>query len=84
MIRFVLIKDQIEDDKCQFAFFDTITDKFIELDNQQVFNSIEDFAECFHNQNEYKDIHRFMDLMDSGFILDDIKIYKELSSAQQN
>lgn len=42
MIRFVYIGDQIEEGAEQFAFFNTVTDKFINFDGEQVFDSVED------------------------------------------
>ena len=43
MIRYIEIGDQINEDCCDFAFFDTVTDKFLEFDGEQVFASKEAF-----------------------------------------
>lgn len=49
MIRYVNIGEQINEGEDAFAFFDTITNRFIELDGEQVFESAIDFA--FHKEN---------------------------------
>lgn len=45
MIRFVYIGSQITDDSRDFAFFNTVTDKFEEINNCHVFSSIKEFEE---------------------------------------
>ena len=48
MIRFIDLGDQITCDGChQFAFFDTIRDKFIEFDDYCTWSSWEEFEECY-------------------------------------
>ena len=43
MIRFIYIGDQIMEGERDFAFFDTVTDTFLDFDGDQVFASIEEF-----------------------------------------
>lgn len=45
MIRFIDIGDQIEDEEQQFAFFDTVTDRFIEVCGEQVWSSWDELME---------------------------------------
>jgi hypothetical protein len=52
MIRFVKIGNQINEDEDSFAFFDTVTDKFMEFDGEQVFEHLSDFVEIARN-SEY-------------------------------
>lgn len=47
MMRFVHIKDQVNFGYDEFAFFDTTIDRFIEIDGQQVFESIQDLKDAF-------------------------------------
>lgn len=49
MIRYVYIGDQICEHNRDFAFFDTIPDRFIDVDGQHVFTSIEDFIDVSSN-----------------------------------
>ena len=49
MIRYVNIGAQINEGEDAFAFFDTITNRFIEFDGEQVFESTIDFA--FHKNH---------------------------------
>ena len=43
MIRLVKIGDQITEDYDEFAFFDTVTDRFLEFRGEQVFESKREF-----------------------------------------
>ena len=45
MIRFINLTDQIDDDTFNFAWYDTIVDKFLEFNGYQVFDSWDDFKE---------------------------------------
>ena len=56
MIRICNLSGQItlEDNDFWFAFFDTITDKFLELDQEQVWSSWQDFEKDY--KNHYQDI----------------------------
>jgi hypothetical protein len=42
--RFVYIGDQVNDDTREFAFYDTITDRFVEIAGDVTFDSIDDFG----------------------------------------
>lgn len=42
MIRFIDLKGQIDDDPT-FAFFDTVTDRFVDLNGEQTWDSVSDF-----------------------------------------
>lgn len=46
MIRYVHIGDQIEEGTDQFAFYDTVTDRFIRLGGQEVFDDPSDLLEA--------------------------------------
>jgi hypothetical protein len=48
MIRFILIGSQISlnEGDTDFAFFSTVTDRFIAINGQSVFNSRDDFKEA--------------------------------------
>lgn len=69
MIRFIEISDQI---KCQadydepaatdFAFWDTIIDKFLIIGDEQVFDFLDHFIESFHYYEDYP-IKRFIKLI---------------------
>jgi hypothetical protein len=43
MIRFIDLGNQLEDDEKAFAFFNTVTDRFLTIEGEQVFYSLEDF-----------------------------------------
>lgn len=46
MIRFIDLKGQIDDDP-RFAFYDTITDMFVNLDGDQTWDCVNDFRKDF-------------------------------------
>lgn len=46
MIRLIRIGDQIMDGRDDFAFWDTVVDKFVELYDTTVFSSVEDLIEA--------------------------------------
>ena len=46
MIRFIWIGAQINDDGEEFAFYDTIKDKFMCFAGEQVFDDLDDFRSC--------------------------------------
>jgi hypothetical protein len=54
MIRFILIGNQIDDDDEQpghhFAFFNTVNDLFITLDNEQVWQTWEEFEHSWREE----------------------------------
>src|SRR5690348_20489 len=47
MIRYIEVGSQItlERGDCQFAFYDTVTDRFLELGGAMVFDSVQDLVE---------------------------------------
>ena len=47
MIRFINLFDQILEDEFQFAWFDTVCDKFIEIEGCYVWSSWSEFSEDF-------------------------------------
>lgn len=67
MIRFVNIKDQITEGAIEFAWYDTVTDRFISFDDRQVFESWDDFVDCFNVEinNDYP-LKRFEGLFQSS------------------
>lgn len=79
MIRFIDLKGQItDDDTPTFAFYCTVSCCFKEFDGNQTFDSIHDFAECFHADKKDNDyflhgldrrmaIHRYLKLIPDGF-----------------
>lgn len=54
MIRYVHIGDQINEGADEFAFFDTVTLKFIVFSDEQVFDSVEDFLLCASGYEDYE------------------------------
>lgn len=46
MIRYVHIGDQINDDADEFAFFDTIPNRFVEIEGQHTFTDREDLEDA--------------------------------------
>lgn len=66
MLRFVYIGAQIIGEEKQFAFYDTIPDKFIELDGMQVFDDWADFCDYWKSHGEeypQHDLERFWHIM---------------------
>jgi len=53
MIRFIDLGEQILEGQKSFAWFDTITDTFIEYDGYQTWDSWEDFAYSYHQEKVY-------------------------------
>lgn len=70
MIRYVHVGNQIalsEDTPCEaFAFYDTVTDRFIELDGEQVFDTVEDLLAAYDADAEATGIERLLSLMPKG------------------
>jgi hypothetical protein len=72
MIRFVYIGNQIdctstsEKPSEQFAWWDTITDSFMEFDHQVVFDSWEEFENAVRNDEYSHDLNRFKYLFTKG------------------
>jgi len=68
MIRFINIKDQIDRDGTAFAWYDTVTDRFLQFDGDQVWNSVAEFMLSFQKDeaNFYK-AERFLKLIPEEF-----------------
>lgn len=47
MIRYVHIGNQINDDADEFAFFDTVIGRFVDIDGEQLFRSVERLREAY-------------------------------------
>ena len=65
MIRYLNLANQITEGINSFAFYSTISDTILTFDNEQVFDSIEDFTDCF-TRNKVVDpfgIDRFIALI---------------------
>ena len=57
MIRFVNLTGQIYDEDTVIGYFDTVKDKFLEVDAAQVFSSLQDFKEWVgEDEPEWKEI----------------------------
>jgi len=67
MIRFIDLGLQTENSKRdEFAFFDTITDKFLEFDNCQTWDNVDDFI-FDYNRSRGDELQRFLNLIPNGF-----------------
>jgi len=62
MIRFIDLGDQILEGEPQFAWFDTITDRFIELGGTQTWSSWEEFKEDYMGEKSVNAIPESWDL----------------------
>lgn len=71
MIRFVNLTGQLtlEDDEFYFAWFDTVTDRFLSFYGEQVFSSWDNFREAFLDHlrdkspiHDHRDLSRFYGL----------------------
>lgn len=67
MIRFVYIGDQITKGGREFAFFDTVTERFASFDGESVFESVEDFKEASAGFKAFQD--RFFSLIPKDYLL---------------
>ncbi len=70
MIRFIKIGDQICEDENHFAYWNTITDKFLHFDGECVFDSWEEFIHYYeHDTNVEKyGLQRLMGVTPDEFI----------------
>jgi len=66
MIRFIKITGIYDDEEEGFAFFDTITDRFLDFDGVQVFEDLKDF-EVNYTENCGRDYFRLVDLIPETF-----------------
>ena len=60
MIRFIYIGDQITDGSKDFAFYDTVTDHFVSVDGQFVFENTQDLI---HASVDSKQLARLIRLV---------------------
>jgi len=71
MIRFINISDQITEDEFQFAWYDTVCDRFMDIEGKQVWTSWKEFARDYsisgHTYSAYA-LHRFRSLYPSHLI----------------
>jgi hypothetical protein len=65
MIRFVDLGTQIDEDRRQFAYFDTVTETFVTVSGEQVWESWADFigaADCDSGSRVNRERDRFRGL----------------------
>jgi len=71
MIRFIDLKNQICDGVNNFAFYDTITDTFCVFgeEDQQVFDSIDEFTNVYDKEKEgdLRPLSRFLNLIPTDY-----------------
>lgn len=48
MIRFLNLKNQITEGDSSFAFYDTVTNEIVSFDGEQVFDSLDEFKDCYN------------------------------------
>lgn len=65
MIRFIDVSGQIIEGEQEFAFFDTITEKFCEFNGTHVWLAAHDFIEDYDDNEE--DIERFLNKIPDKF-----------------
>lgn len=63
MIRFINLTNQIIQGVKEFAFFDTVTDKFVEFSGSQTWITIEDFKQDYIGE----EIERYLKLIPDNF-----------------
>lgn len=80
MIRFVDIRGQ---GTCnRFAFWDTVTSKFLEFNGEQAWIDKDDFLECLDAQNNNYSVDRFVGLMPDWALYSDVE-YDDLPLVAQ-
>lgn len=68
MIRFLNLKNQIEEEVKSFAFYDTITGVVLEFDGEQVFDNLDEFKAAyskseFNEKDGPRPFNRFVELI---------------------
>jgi hypothetical protein len=63
MIRFIDLTGQICDGEKEFAFFDTVTGRFIDVNGEQTWDTVEDLKSVYTG----KDIDRYLNLIPEHF-----------------
>jgi hypothetical protein len=72
MIRFLNLKNQIEEGENSFAFYDTIAGVVFEFDGEQVFDTLDEFKEAYsksdwNKKNTARPLSRFMALIPKNY-----------------
>lgn len=68
MIRFIDLKDQICEGQTYFAFYDTVSCKFLSFNGDQVFDSLQDFTEaCGDWPSSKRSLESFTSLIPDDF-----------------
>ena len=76
MIRFIDLTNQImipyDDNEIyrEFAFFNTVNDRFCQFDGEQTWHTLKDFVEYFitdKNNPYYDELYRFINLLPRGY-----------------
>lgn len=57
MMRYVSLDGVIISGERRFAFFDTVVDRFVDLDGEQTWNSVEDLAVDLNTMYAPRDLH---------------------------
>lgn len=70
MIRFLKITGVYLDDKKSFAFYNTVTDRLLEFDGNQVFDDLEEFDLYYTSKCGY-DYDRLTGLIPSDYFSED-------------
>lgn len=66
MIRFIHIGDQIDEKANDFAFFDTVTERFRCFDDQQVFSNVNDFIDAYAS-DDGTELKRYLSLIPTNY-----------------
>lgn len=66
-MRFLNLKDQIEEGSNDFAFYDTISNTILSFNGQEVFNSLDRFTLCFMEVTEHRPLSRFINLIPKDY-----------------
>ena len=53
MLRFIDLKGQITEDESDFAWFDTVTDKFVEVNGCETWKTWTDFVDDYERDDHY-------------------------------
>lgn len=71
MIRFLNLKDQIQEGSNDFAFYDTVSNKILSFgeDEEQIFDCLEYFKDCYGEEGEgsTRSLRRFISLIPDDY-----------------
>ena len=72
MIRFLNLKDQIDEGSNDFAFYDTVSNTILTFCGEQIFDSVDEFTICYNHdfvdgQSTTRPLSRFIDLIPEEF-----------------